>query len=115
MRIGRSLCLFLTITSISRCAALQDVQNALVNLKRLQFKLDSVQPGMLAGVDLTKISDPASFDFYDKLLNLALSVAGKQGSTARLSLHAKPSVTVAGIPLEYPDEITILDKQFTNP
>ena len=33
------------------CAELQNMQEALLNLQRLQFKLDHVAAGSLAGVD----------------------------------------------------------------
>ncbi len=202
----RSLWAFMLLT-ISGCAALQEVQNALVNLKRLQFKLDGVVPGTLAGVDLAKVNDPLRFNVIDGLkltqafankslplkftlkvaaknpndgaggspqstatlsalawtlkidsqetisgdinspivipgtgeaatiplqmsldlyqffhergykdvLNLALALAGQNGSTARLTLVATPTVTVAGVPLKYPGQINIVDKEFSNP
>jgi hypothetical protein len=195
------------LSMIFGCAALQEVQNALVNLKRLQFKLDGVAPGALAGVDLSKVNDPLRFNVidglkltqafankslplkftlnvaaknpndgtggspsstatlsalawtlkideqetisgdingpivipgtgetakiplqmsldlyqffhergYKEVLNLALAIAGQNGSTARLTLAATPTVTVAGVPLKYPGQINIVDKEFSNP
>lgn len=189
------------------CATLQEMQNAMVNLKRLQFKLDGVNPGTLAGIDLSKVNDPLRFNVIDGLkltqafankslplqftlkvaaknpndgsggapqstatlsalawtlkidaqetisgdinspivipgtgevaviplsmsldlytffhergykdvLNLALAVAGQNGSTARLTLAATPTVTVSGINLKYPGQINIVDKEFSNP
>jgi hypothetical protein len=199
--------MFMLMIGIPGCAALQQMSDALVNLQRLQFKLDGIVPGTLAGVHLAKITDPASlslqdgiklttafaqkslplaftlkvaaknpndgtggspqktallsgfawtlsidqkqtvsgdiaspleipgtgqvtiiplvmsldlFQFfgqngYKELLDLALAIAGKSGSASRLTLAATPSVTVAGVPLEYPGAITIVDKEFTNP
>jgi hypothetical protein len=52
---------------------------------------------------------------YDSLLNLALAIAGQQGSTSRITLSAVPTVSVAGIDLPYPGQIEIVDKEFTNP
>ncbi len=200
---------FLIVTSIllSGCAELQQLQNTLTNVQRLQFKLDGVTPGNLAGINLSKVDDLASitlqdgiklaaafsnksmpltmtlkvaaknpndgtgdspqrsamlssfawtlkidqretisgdiaapieipgagqatiiplqmsFDLYKffsergykEMVNLALAVAGKQGSAARLTLAAVPSVSVAGINLKYPGVINIVDKEFTNP
>lgn len=189
------------------CASLKQMQDALLNLKRLQFKLESVVPGQLAGIDLSKANSLSSFSLsdglkltsafankslplsftlnvaarnpndgtggstkntatltsfawklkvdqqetvtgnlanpieipgtgqatiipvdvgfdlfsffseqgYDSLINLALAVAGQSGSTSRLTMTATPKITVAGVPLEYPGELTIVDKQFTNP
>jgi len=188
------------------CATLTEMQNAITNLRRLQFKLDSVTPGTLAGVDLSKASEPSSITLqdglkltaafakkslplswalnvaaknpndgaggspqrtatlsslawtlkideketisgdisqpleipgtgqaaiiplqmnldlytffsergYKEVLNLALALAGKQGSAARLTLAAVPTVAIAGINVEYPGQINIVDKEFTN-
>ena len=52
---------------------------------------------------------------YDELINLALAIAGKSGSTARITLTAIPEISVAGFPLKYPNELEIIDKSFTNP
>lgn len=192
---------------LAGCATLQEMQNALVNLKRLQFKLASVAPGTLAGVDLAKVNDPLRFSVldglkltqafankslpvkftlnvaaknpndgtggspsstatlsalawtlkidsqetisgdinspivipgtgetatiplqmsldlysffhergYKEVLNLALAIAGQNGNTARLTLAATPTVTVAGVPVKYPGQINIVDKEFSNP
>ncbi|MDZ7269037.1 MAG: hypothetical protein ONB48_14995 [candidate division KSB1 bacterium] len=53
------------LLACSGCAALQQMQDALLNVKRLQFKLDGVVPGTLAGVSLAKIDDPASLNLQD--------------------------------------------------
>lgn len=203
----RGMLLFCVLLTIFGCSALQEMQNALVDLKRLQFKLDSVVPGTLAGVDLSKASDPLRFSVVDGLrltqafankslplrftlnvaaknpndgtggapqstatlsalawtlkidsqetisgninspivipgtgqvaqiplqmsldlysffhergykdmLNLALAIAGQNGSTARLTLSATPTVTVSGVNLKYPGQINIVDKEFSNP
>ncbi|MDZ7288905.1 MAG: hypothetical protein ONB44_04045 [candidate division KSB1 bacterium] len=192
---------------LSGCAALQQIQDTLLNVKRLQFKLDSVTPGNLAGINLAAIDSPTKLSIqdglkllaafqqkslplsmtlnvaaknpndgtggspqktallkalawtlkidgketisgdipnpieipgtgqatviplqlsldlykffsdqgYDDLLNLALAIAGQKGSTARLTLTAVPTVSVAGIDLKYPGQIEIVDKEFTNP
>ncbi len=201
------LALAAAMVALAGCAALQEMQDALLNVKRLQFKLDGVVPGTLAGVSLAKINDPASLSLqdgikltsafaqkelplaftlnvaaknpndgtggspqkaavlsalawtlkideketingdisspieipgtgqatviplqmsldlyqffgergYKDVLNLALAIAGKQGSTARITLAATPTVTVAGLPLKYPGALNIVDKEFTNP
>lgn len=195
------------ILTLSGCATLQEMQNALVNLKRLQFKLDGVNPGKLAGIDLSKVNDPVRFNVidgvkltqafankslplqftlkvaaknpndgtggapkstatlsalawilkidgqetiagdlsspiaipgtgevaiiplnmsldlytffhergYKEVLNLALAIAGQNGSTARLTLAATPTVSVSGVNLKYPGQINIVDKEFSNP
>jgi len=50
---------------LSGCAALEQAQNALINVQRLQFKLDGVTPGNLAGIDLARLNDPASLTLQD--------------------------------------------------
>lgn len=206
-RVSWGLALVAGVAALAGCAALQEMQDALLNVKRLQFKLDGVVPGTLAGVSLAKINDPASLSLqdgikltsafaqkelplaftlnvaaknpndgtggspqkaavlsalawtlkideketingdisspieipgtgqatviplqmsldlyrffgergYKDVLNLALAIAGKQGSTARITLAATPTVTVAGLPLKYPGALNIVDKEFTNP
>ena len=196
----------LLVTWCSGCAELQQMQDALLNVQRLQFKLDNVAAGSLAGVDLTRVNDisrfglqdglkltnafaskslPLSFTLnvaarnpndgtggspqkaallqglawtlkidsketisgdisdpieipgtgqatviplqmkldlysffqdqgYKSLVNLALAVAGQSGNTSRLTLAATPTVSVAGIPVKYPGQISIVDKEFTN-
>jgi hypothetical protein len=198
---------FIVLMVFSGCATLQQIQDTLVNIKRLQFKLDSVTPGNLAGINLAAIDSPTklgipdglklvsafkqkslplsmtlnvaarnpndgtggspqksallralawtlkidgketisgdipnpievpgtgqatviplqmSLDLYkffsdqgyESLLNLALAVAGQKGSTARITLSAVPTVSVAGLDLKYPGPIEIVDKEFTNP
>ncbi|MGH7492354.1 MAG: hypothetical protein ACREOO_08160 [bacterium] len=188
------------------CAELQQMQDALLNLQRLQFKLDKVAVGSLAGVDLTRVNDlsrfslqdglkltnafanksmPLSFTLnvaaknpndgtsgnpqktavlqglawtlrvddqetvsgdiaspieipgtgqatviplqvkldlysffqeqgYKNLLNLALAIAGQSGSASRFTLAATPTVSVAGVPIKYPGQINIIDKEYTN-
>ncbi len=201
------LLLFVVLTALSGCATLQQIQDTLVNIKRLQFKLDSVAPGSLAGINLAAVDSPTKLSIpdglklvsafkqkslllsmtlnvaaknpndgtggspqksallkalawtlkidgketisgdipnpievpgtgqatiiplqmsldlykffsdqgYESLLNLALAVAGQKGSTARITLTAVPTVSVAGIALKYPGQVEIVDKEFTNP
>ncbi|MCI0616726.1 hypothetical protein L0244_27415 [bacterium] len=198
---------FIVLMALFGCATLQQIQDTLVNIKRLQFKLDSVAPGSLAGINLAVVDSPTKLSIpdglklvsafkqkslplsmtlnvaaknpndgtggspqksallkalawtlkidgketisgdipnpievpgtgqatviplqmsldlykffsdqgYDSLLNLALAVAGQKGSTARITLTAVPTVSVAGIALKYPGQVEIVDKEFTNP
>ena len=56
---------------IAGCSALQEMQNTLANLQRLQFKLDSVAPGNLAGINLAQVNAPSDLSLQDglKLMN----------------------------------------------
>ncbi len=49
---------------------------------------------------------------YDKMVNLALALGGAQGSAARVTLRAKPTVRTDYGPITYPNEIDIVDKEF---
>jgi hypothetical protein len=53
------------------CSALQEMQNTLANLQRLQFKLDGVAPGNLAGINLAQVNAPSDLSLQDglKLMN----------------------------------------------
>jgi hypothetical protein len=189
---------------LAGCSAIKQVGESVLALQRLQFKLDGVSGGTLAGVDLSKVSQPdrlstadalrlaaaraegswpLSFTLdvaaknpnadgsrdqaallsslawtlaidgketisgdipepitipgaghvttiplrmevdlaaffrdkaYDDLLNLALAVGGAQGTASRLALTAVPTVSVAGVPVQYPGRITIVDTEFSN-
>lgn len=49
---------------------------------------------------------------YEKIVNLAMALGGKQGSTSRVQLDAKPSVEAPFGSLTYPGRISIVDTEF---
>jgi len=51
---------------------------------------------------------------YQSLINLALTLGGKNGSTSRLTLYADPVVNTAFGNISYPGELKIVDHSFTN-
>lgn len=52
----------------------------------------------------------------DDLINLGLAIGGRNGSASRLKLSARVTVEVPPLsPIEYPGDITIVDKSFSNP
>lgn len=51
---------------------------------------------------------------YDKLLNLALTLGGQQGSSSKLSLYATPTVSSPLGDIKYPGELKIVEQSFTN-
>ena len=61
------------------------------------------------GIDLMKFFGNKG---YDDIINLALAIGGVNGSSSRLKLKIKPSVSIAGIPISYPNYITVVDKEF---
>ncbi len=65
-------------------------------------------------VDLMKFFGDRGFD---DLMNLAFALGGKSGSSARLKLTARVTVEepVTQRTFEYPNDITIINSQFSNP
>lgn len=51
---------------------------------------------------------------FDKVINLALSLGGKNGSTSKITLYATPTVSTPIGNITYPGELKIVDTQFTN-
>jgi len=49
---------------------------------------------------------------YDHLMNLAMAIGGKNGSSARVKLAIKPTVDTFLGPITYPGELTVVDKEF---
>jgi hypothetical protein len=61
------------------------------------------------GLDLMKFFGNKG---YDDIINLVMAVGGANGSASRLKLKIKPSVSIAGFPISYPNYITVVDKEF---
>jgi len=51
---------------------------------------------------------------FDRVINLALALGGKNGSTSKITLFATPTVSTPIGNITYPGELTIIDTQFTN-
>jgi hypothetical protein len=49
---------------------------------------------------------------YESIVNLALALGGVNGSTSKVVLKAKPTISTALGPITYPGEIDIIDKEF---
>jgi len=49
---------------------------------------------------------------YDGIINLALALGGRNGSSARITLKATPTVETVLGPITYPGEIDIIDREF---
>jgi len=61
------------------------------------------------GLDLVKFFGEKN---YLDIMNLALAIGGANGSSSRLKLQMKPTVSIAGIPISYPNFINVIDKEF---
>ena len=51
---------------------------------------------------------------YEDLINLALAIGGNQGSSSKLTLYARPTVSTSIGPIQYPEELRIVSVSFTN-
>ncbi|MCC6866675.1 MAG: hypothetical protein IT280_11010 [Ignavibacteria bacterium] len=49
---------------------------------------------------------------YNDLINLALALGGKNGSSSRITLKVKPTVSTVLGPITYPGEFDVIDKEF---
>lgn len=49
---------------------------------------------------------------YDRIANLAMALGGVNGSSSRIKLDAKPTVTIGSFPITYPGRITIVNTEF---
>jgi len=49
---------------------------------------------------------------YEPLINVALALGGLGGSAGKLTLNGKPTISTPFGPIEYPNEIQIIEKEF---
>jgi len=73
--------------------------------------------GQITNIPLTMNVDLIEFfgnKGYENLLNLALALGGQQGSSSKLSLFARPTVSSPLGDIKYPSELKIVDQSFTN-
>src|SRR4030095_4223052 len=72
------------------------------------------------GGQMTNIPIGMSFDLlqffrsagYENILNLALALGGRNGSSSRITLKVKPTVDTPLGPITYPGEFDVIDKEF---
>lgn len=62
------------------------------------------------GMDLMQFFKDRS---YESIINLALNIGGYSGNSSKLSLFARPVVSTSMGNISYPDEIKIVDFQYT--
>ncbi len=49
---------------------------------------------------------------YNDVINLALALGGKSGSSSRITLKVKPTVSTVIGPITYPGEFDVIDREF---
>ncbi|MCO6465923.1 MAG: hypothetical protein J5I53_04825 [Bradyrhizobiaceae bacterium] len=86
IRLLAFVCLALTVGS---CASIRDITNALTSLHRLQFKLANITNMRLAGVDVTKVSDPSRLSIADALSLTNAFTRGSLPATFTLNVEAR--------------------------
>jgi hypothetical protein len=65
--------------------------------------------GIRLGLDLFEFFGKQG---YNNLINLAMAIGGRDGSSSRLGLDAMPTVSTPFGPLTYPNRITIINREF---
>ena len=87
----------LAVGLLTACSTIRDITNTLASISRLQFKLGTVNNFRLAGVDISRISDPSKLSIGD---GIALGHAFARKSliaTFTLNVDAKnPNTGAAG-------------------
>lgn len=78
-----------------------------------------VVPGTGSEVDIPVRMNLDLYDFFadkgfDRLINLALSIGGQKGSSSKLTLNIKPTVSTSLGNITYPGRINVVDKEWKN-
>lgn len=74
---------------VSACSTLKQISNTVTNLSQLEFKLEGVSPGTLAGVDLARINDPSRLSTTDGVRLAAAFAEGSWPLTFTLNVAAR--------------------------
>lgn len=89
MRWTKFLALIVIAVVVGSCSSIRDISNALTALQHMQFKLGSITNMKLAGVDVTKISDPSRLSIADGLMLTSAFTRGSLPGTFTLNVEAK--------------------------
>lgn len=74
---------------MSSCTAIRDISNALTAVQHMQFKLANITSMKLAGVDVSKISEPTRLSIADGLSLTGAFTRGSLPATFTLNVEAK--------------------------
>jgi len=66
-RLSRILLGLVVTALVAGCANISNITNSLTSLDKLEFKLSSIESMRLAGVDVSRISDPTKLSIQDAL------------------------------------------------
>ena len=101
-----------TLTSFAWTLILDDKTTIRGNIEN---PIEIPGTGQQTIIPLTMDLDLAKFfkdKGYESVANLALALGGVQGSPARVTLRAKPTISTPLGNITYPGEIDIIDKEF---
>lgn len=87
-RLSIILCILAGLLTTS-CSSIRDITNALTAIQHMQFKLNNISNMRLAGVDVTKISDPSRLSIADGLALTGAFTRGALPATFTLNVDAK--------------------------
>jgi hypothetical protein len=91
------------------------IDNTLTINGDIQKAIEIPGTGQQTTIPLTMSLDLYSFfgkNDYQSLVNLALALGGASGSSSRVTLRAKPTVSTPFGPITYPGTIDIIDREF---
>lgn len=89
-----SLCAVLLL--VGSCSSIRNITNTLTNLQNLQFKLGAVNGFRLAGVDVSKLSDPKRLSIADGIALTRAFAERKMPATFTLNVDARNPNTGQG-------------------
>jgi hypothetical protein len=94
--ITRLLALLVVVLISGSCSSIQNITQSLTNLRNMQFKLGAVRGFRLAGVDLSKVSDPKKLSVADALALTQAFAQKRFPATFTLDVEARNPNTGQG-------------------
>lgn len=84
-----SILLTASFLLLASCASIRDITNSLASMQKMQFKIAGLTNMKLAGVDISKISDPKKLGVSDALSLAAAFSKGSLPATFTLNVDAR--------------------------
>ncbi len=92
----RFLTLVIVVAFVGSCSSIQNITQSLTNLKNTQFKLGAVRGFRLAGVDISRLSDPKKLSVTDGLALTRAFAEKRFPATFTLDVEARNPNTGQG-------------------
>ncbi|NQW29358.1 MAG: hypothetical protein HQ472_02450 [Ignavibacteria bacterium] len=77
------------ISVLASCDSIRNITNSLTSLKNMEFKLNNISNMKLAGVDISRLSDPSKLSISDGLSLTAAFARRSLPATLTLNVDAK--------------------------